>query len=175
MARTVIACLVALVLLPSVVTATSPGAAGRPAVHQHVLDVSRGGLPFLEASLDPRSGLAAGAMRSVAPVGAVHAFMSHPANIVSRCGGELAFSPDAQCARGCDASKDACDGKCSIGLSSCLAQCPILGFACDAYCRAAVIVCRGSCARAHGACVDRCPQRGGRESKRIVPNSILGQ
>lgn len=159
MGRNLVVCLVALVLLPSAAAATGPQSDGRRAVLPYLPGVAPGG----------------GAIASFAPLRTVRAFANPTPSAVARCGGELAFSPDATCTRACDASKDACDSKCSMGLNSCLAQCPVLGFACDAYCRAAVIVCRGSCARAHGACVDRCPQRGARESKRIVTNGILGQ
>lgn len=79
----------------------------------------------------------------------------------SRCNDGLALGPDVPCIRACDASKESCDRRCSVGRAACLAQCPGLGFACDYYCHAAFYVCTAMCAKDHDACVGRCPARGG--------------
>lgn len=117
---------------------------------------------------------------AVVLAGRAAAFLSGPAPLkqsldtFAQCSPELALGADAACLRGCDASKDACDGKCSMGFNGCLAQCPMIGFACDASCRAAALMCRGSCGRAHDSCFGHCTDRGGRESKSI-PGRVPGQ
>ena len=157
MARALLASLLAAVLLTPAVSLAGPPGTARPAE-------------------DP------GGLRSaVVLAGRAAAFLSSPARLkpssgtFARCSPELALSPDVVCLRGCEVSKDACDGKCTAGFNSCLAQCPMLGFACDAACRAASLMCRGSCARAHDSCFDHCPDRGGRESKTIPTGRVSVQ
>jgi hypothetical protein len=153
MARTVLVCLLASVLLTPAASTANPSG-GAPAAAPRLAWV-------IPAVL--REGVSA---------------LSRPSGVVRSavlCSPDLALSPDVACLHTCDASKEACDGKCSMGLNTCLAQCPMLGFACDAYCRAAVVVCRGTCARAHSGCVGQCPERGGRESKIIAPPGAVSQ
>jgi hypothetical protein len=162
MTRVLIACLLAAMLVQPTAAGTGSSGVDRRSLH-----------PTLPFAIDP--GVVNDAMALFAgehiPTRlariAVRSFWSNVAPLrnardnLSQCSQALAFGPDVMCVHACDASKEACEGKCSAGRAGCMAQCPGIGFACDYYCQAAFYVCRGTCARQREACVGNCPATGG--------------
>ena len=166
--RVLIACLLAVVLIRPTAAGTGPSDDDPRGPHRHVSDAAN------------RSEVSDATARLAESAASIYVQLSHAdlkpfwSNVaslskggsnLSQCSQALALGPDVQCVRGCDASKDSCEGKCSSGRAGCMAQCPGLGFACDYYCQAAFYVCRGNCAKDRQACVGNCPTKGGEKEQ----------
>jgi hypothetical protein len=169
----IVACLAALVFLMPAAAANIHGATGRAAGHRHSLTAAFSAVSMKTLQDDIEAAL--GTVTVFAPAGGARGLVNRAAHVSARCGGELALTPESSCVGACDATKEACEHKCNMGLNTCLTQCPMLGFACDAYCRAAVLVCHGYCTRDHDSCANACPARGSGESKGMVTNPAVVQ